>query len=123
MLSSQLFTRLKQEQESGGGLHHGVQTFTGIRELARRFALTFGDLIKFREGVVLIHWSVPRCLAVCYQDPSVTLSVWVVRRNGIEFVFQEFSQTPETPAPPNLPYLAILSEFSCKLLKPDKRTV
>lgn len=47
----------------------------------------------------------------------------VVHRNGIEFVFQEFSQTPETPAPPYLSYLAILSEFSCKLLKPDKKTV
>lgn len=53
----------------------------------------------------------------------MTLSVCVVHRNGIEFVFQEFIQTPETPAPPNLSYLAILSEFSCKLLKPDKKTV
>ncbi|TKS66942.1 Cohesin subunit SA-2 SCC3 -like protein 2 [Collichthys lucidus] len=43
--------------------------------------------------------------------------------NGIEFVFQEFSQTPETSTPPYLSYLTILSEFSSKLLKPDKRTV
>ncbi|XP_028447448.1 cohesin subunit SA-2 isoform X4 [Perca flavescens] len=95
----QLFVRLKQEQESGGRAHPGVQTFTCIKELARRFALTFGDLVKFRECVVMIH------------------------RNGIEFVFQEFSQTPETPTPPYLSYLTILSEFSGKLLKPDKKTV
>ncbi|XP_074551009.1 cohesin subunit SA-2 [Halichoeres trimaculatus] len=95
----QLVIRLKREQESGGRAHPGVQTFTSIKELARRFALTFGDLVKFRECVVMIH------------------------RNGIEFVFQEFSQTPETPTPPYLSYLTILSEFSCKLLRPDKKTV
>ncbi|KAM7407077.1 hypothetical protein PAMA_003009 [Pampus argenteus] len=95
----QLFVRLKREQESGGRPQPGVQTFTSIKELARRFALTFGDLVKFRECVVMIH------------------------RNGIEFVFQEFSQTPETPTPPYLSYLTILGEFSSKLLKPDKKTV
>uniref|UniRef100_A0A3Q3N2W7 Cohesin subunit SA n=1 Tax=Labrus bergylta TaxID=56723 RepID=A0A3Q3N2W7_9LABR len=95
----QLFVRLKREQESGGRAHPGVQTFTSIKELARRFALTFGDLVKFRECVVVIH------------------------RNGIEFVFQEFTQTPETPTPLYLYYLTILSEFSSKLLKPDKKTV
>ncbi|XP_042339100.1 cohesin subunit SA-2-like, partial [Plectropomus leopardus] len=95
----QLFVRLRREQESGGRAHPGIQTFTSIKELARRFALTFGDLVKFRECIVMIH------------------------RNGIEFVFQEFSQTPETPTPPYLSYLTILSEFSSKLLKPDKKTV
>ncbi|XP_028289586.1 cohesin subunit SA-2 [Parambassis ranga] len=95
----QLFVRLKREQESGGRAQPGVQTFTSIKELARRFALTFGDLVKFRECVVMIH------------------------RNGIEFVFQEFSQTPETATPPYLSYLTILSEFSSKLLKPDKKAV
>uniref|UniRef100_A0A3Q1CT02 Cohesin subunit SA n=1 Tax=Amphiprion ocellaris TaxID=80972 RepID=A0A3Q1CT02_AMPOC len=95
----QLFMQLKREQESGGRSHPGVQTFTSIKELARRFALTFGDLVKFRECVVMIH------------------------RNGIEFVFQEFSQTPGTATPPYLSYLTILSEFSSKLLKPDKKTV
>uniref|UniRef100_A0AAQ6IJ25 Cohesin subunit SA n=1 Tax=Anabas testudineus TaxID=64144 RepID=A0AAQ6IJ25_ANATE len=94
-----LVLSLQQEQESGGQAHPGVQTFTSIKELARRFALTFGDLVKFRECVVVIH------------------------RNGIEFVFQEFNQTPETPTPPYLSYLTILSEFSSKLLKPDKKTV
>ncbi|XP_077392546.1 cohesin subunit SA-2 isoform X2 [Festucalex cinctus] len=93
----QLFVRLKRGQEAGGSPHvqQGVQTFTSIRELARRFALTFGDLVKFRECVVLIH------------------------RSGIEFVFQDF----ESSTPTFLHYLSILAEFSSKLLKPDKRTV
>uniref|UniRef100_I3JID2 Cohesin subunit SA n=1 Tax=Oreochromis niloticus TaxID=8128 RepID=I3JID2_ORENI len=95
----QLFVRLKQEQERGGRPHPGVQTFTSIKELARRFALTFGDLVKFRECVVLIH------------------------RNGIEFVFQDFTQTPDSSTPLYLSYLTILSEFSSKLLKPDKKAV
>ncbi|KAK9538177.1 hypothetical protein VZT92_005729 [Zoarces viviparus] len=95
----QLFVRLKREQESGARAHPGVQTFTSIKELARRFALTFGDLIKFRECVVVIH------------------------RNGIEFVFQEFGQTPDAPTPPYLSYLTILGEFSSKLLKQDKKIV
>ncbi|XP_028992474.1 cohesin subunit SA-2 [Betta splendens] len=95
----QLFMRLKKEQESGRKAQPGVQTFTSIKELARRFALTFGDLVKFRECVVMIH------------------------RNGIEYVFQGFSQTPEAPTPPYLSFLTILSEFSSKLLKPDKKTV
>ncbi|KAM4731632.1 cohesin subunit SA-2 isoform 3-T3 [Anableps anableps] len=95
----QLFVQLKREQESGGRAHSGVQTFTCIKELARRFALTFGDLVKFRECLVMIH------------------------RNGVEFVFQEFRQTPDNATPPYLSYLTILSEFSNKLLKPDKKTV
>ncbi|KAM9709739.1 cohesin subunit SA-2 isoform 2-T2 [Menidia menidia] len=95
----ELFVRLKREQDSGGRGHPGVQTFTSIKELARRFALTFGDPVKFRECVVMIH------------------------RNGIEFVFQEFGQSPEAATPPHLPYLTILSEFSSKLLRPDKKTM
>uniref|UniRef100_A0A667ZTM6 Cohesin subunit SA n=1 Tax=Myripristis murdjan TaxID=586833 RepID=A0A667ZTM6_9TELE len=95
----QLFALLKQEQESGGRAHPGVQTFTSIKELARRFSLTFGDPFKFRESIVMIH------------------------RNGIEFVFQGFVQTPDVSSPPYLSYLTILSEFSSKLLRPDKKAV
>ncbi|XP_054642588.1 cohesin subunit SA-2 isoform X2 [Dunckerocampus dactyliophorus] len=97
----QLFVRLHRMQDGGGTprLHQGVQTFTSIKELARRFALSFGDHVKFRECVVLIH------------------------RTGIQFVFQDFVQTPESSTPAYLSYLSILAEFSSKLLKPDKRTV
>ncbi|XP_037542617.1 cohesin subunit SA-2 [Nematolebias whitei] len=95
----QLFVALRREQESSSRAQPEVQTFSSIKELARRFALTFGDVVKFRECVVMIH------------------------RNGIEFVFQESLQAPDAAAPLYLSYLTILSEFSSKLLKPDKKTV
>lgn len=44
-------------------------------------------------------------------------------RDGIEFVFQGFVQHSEKHSPPYLSYLTILSEFSSKLLKPDKKTM
>lgn len=95
----QLFLRLKHEQESEGRPHPGLQTFTSIKELARRFAMSFGDLMKFRECVVMIH------------------------RSGIDFVFQGFTQTLNTQTPAHVTFLYILSEFSSKLLKPDKKTM
>lgn len=76
----QLFVRLKREQESGGGgvrAQPGVQTFTSIKELARRFALTFGDLVKFRECVVMIH----RSAAVPFMLGSVFLAFGVLCLN------------------------------------------
>ncbi|CAB1346790.1 unnamed protein product [Coregonus sp. 'balchen'] len=94
----QLFLRLKQEQDSGVTCSSGVQTFSSIKELARRFSLTFGwDQTKSRESLAMIH------------------------RDGIEFVFQGFVQRAEKPSPPYLSYLTILSEFSSKLLRPDKK--
>uniref|UniRef100_A0A3P8Y0M1 Cohesin subunit SA n=1 Tax=Esox lucius TaxID=8010 RepID=A0A3P8Y0M1_ESOLU len=96
----QLFLRLKQEQDSGVACSLGVQTFSSIKELARRFSLTFGwDQTKSRESLALIH------------------------RDGIEFVFQGLVQKAERPSSPHLSYLTILSEFSSKLLRPDKKTV
>ncbi|XP_071489542.1 cohesin subunit SA-1-like [Diadema antillarum] len=72
-----------------------------IKELARRFSLTFGlDQIKTRDAVAALH------------------------KEGIQF-----SLTPlEDPAneygpPPNVGYLEILTEFSSKLMRQDKRTV
>ncbi|KAJ8012485.1 hypothetical protein DPEC_G00043300 [Dallia pectoralis] len=96
----QLFLRLKQDQDSGVACRAGAQTFSSIKELARRFSLTFGwDQTKSRESLALIH------------------------RDGIEFVFQGFVQKAEKPSSPHLSYLTILSEFSSKLLRPDKKTV
>uniref|UniRef100_A0A8B9LQ78 Cohesin subunit SA n=1 Tax=Astyanax mexicanus TaxID=7994 RepID=A0A8B9LQ78_ASTMX len=95
----QLYLRLKQEQDSGNPCSSGVQTYSSIKELARRFSLTFGwDQIKFRESLAMIH------------------------RDGIEFVFQGFVQESEKHSPPNISYLTILSEFSmycvaCKLFQ------
>ncbi|MBN3295759.1 STAG2 protein, partial [Amia calva] len=96
----QLFLRLKQEQDSGKVCSSSIQTFSSIKELARRFSLTFGwDQIKSRESIAMIH------------------------RDGIEFVFRGFVQTGERHSPPYISYLTILSEFSSKLLRPDKKTV
>ncbi|KAL7881570.1 hypothetical protein AOLI_G00084180 [Acnodon oligacanthus] len=96
----QLYLRLKQEQDSGNTCSSAVQTYSSIKELARRFSLTFGwDQIKFRESLAMIH------------------------RDGIEFVFQGFVPESEKHSPPNISYLTILSEFSGKLLKPDKKTI
>ncbi|XP_061647356.1 cohesin subunit SA-2 isoform X2 [Phyllopteryx taeniolatus] len=93
----QPFARLERERDAGGPppVRRGVRTLGGLKELAKRLALTFGDLVKLRECVVLIH------------------------RSGIEFVFLDFGRS----APAFLPYLSVLAEFSSKLLKPDKRTV
>ncbi|KAL2081341.1 hypothetical protein ACEWY4_023194 [Coilia grayii] len=97
----QLYLRLRQEQEGRrSGRRWDVQTYSSIKELARRFSLTFGwDQIKSRESLAMIH------------------------RDGIDFVFQGFVQHSEKHVPLNITYLTILSEFSSKLLKPDKKTV
>ncbi|XP_051566176.1 cohesin subunit SA-2 isoform X2 [Myxocyprinus asiaticus] len=96
----QLYLRLKQEQDRGNTCSSRIQTYSSIKELARRFSLTFGwDQIKSRESLAMIH------------------------RDGIEFVFKGFIQQSEKHSPPYISYLTILSEFSSKLLKPDKKTV
>lgn len=96
----QLYLRLKQEQDRGNTCSSRVQTYSSIKELARRFSLTFGwDQIKSRESLAMIH------------------------RDGIEFVFKGFVQQSEKHSPPHISYLIILSEFSSKLLKPDKKTI
>ncbi|XP_066477866.1 cohesin subunit SA-2-like isoform X2 [Tiliqua scincoides] len=75
-------------------------TFNNIKELARRFSLTFGwDQVKSRESVAMIH------------------------KEGIEFAFQGAAAMEAKCLPRNLNFLIILCEFSNKLLKPDKRLV
>ncbi|XP_078065184.1 cohesin subunit SA-1 isoform X1 [Mustelus asterias] len=94
----QLFNELVQEQ--GPNLDRSSAHVSGIKELARRFALTFGlDQIKTREAVATLH------------------------KDGIEFAFKYPNPNgPEYP-PPNLAFLEILGEFSSKLLRQDKKTV
>ncbi|KTF94023.1 hypothetical protein cypCar_00009256 [Cyprinus carpio] len=88
-------TRQMDKMESARTLVQCLQ-----QELARRFSLTFGwDQIKSRESLAMIH------------------------RDGIEFVFKGFVQQSEKHSPPYISYLTILSEFSSKLLKPDKKTI
>lgn len=75
--------------------------FQSLKELAKRFALSFGlDNHKNRDAVAALH------------------------REGIHFTFNTI-ENPENPLgqPPNLPFLEILSEFSNKLIRQDKKTV
>uniref|UniRef100_A0AAY4EWZ2 SCD domain-containing protein n=1 Tax=Denticeps clupeoides TaxID=299321 RepID=A0AAY4EWZ2_9TELE len=93
-----LFNELVQDQ--GPNLDRTSSHVSGIKELARRFALTFGlDQIKTREAVATLH------------------------KDGIEFAFKY--QNPKGPdfPPPNLAFLEVLCEFSSKLLRQDKKTV
>ncbi|KAI4872694.1 hypothetical protein NFI96_032481, partial [Prochilodus magdalenae] len=94
----QLFNELIQDQ--GPNLDRTSSHVSGLKELARRFALTFGlDQIKTREAVATLH------------------------KDGIEFAFK--FQNPKGPdcPPPNLAFLEVLCEFSSKLLRQDKKTV
>ncbi|XP_060625830.2 cohesin subunit SA-2-like [Anolis sagrei] len=100
----QLFQKFVESQDDTASSTTSMDVFSvsfvNIKELARRFSLTFGwDQVKSRESVAMIH------------------------KEGIEFAFQGAATAEEKSLPPNLNFLVILSEFSNKLLKPDKRLV
>uniref|UniRef100_A0A8B9CMK6 Cohesin subunit SA n=1 Tax=Anser brachyrhynchus TaxID=132585 RepID=A0A8B9CMK6_9AVES len=89
-----------ESQDGSTGVDLASASFTNMKELARRFSLTFGwDQVKSRESVAMIH------------------------KEGIEFAFQGATGTDGKCFPPNLSFLLIISEFSYKLLKPDKKLV
>ena len=76
------------------------QDFSDLKELAKRFALSFGlDAIKNREAVTGLH------------------------RAGILFAALFSSNGDDSIVPPNLLFLEILNEFTNKLLKQDKKPV
>lgn len=56
-------------------------------------------------------------------DCSSLSEVCLLFRDGIEFAFKEQSPQGEGGPPLNLAFLDILSEFSSKLLRQDKKTV
>ncbi|NXB21689.1 STAG2 protein, partial [Rhagologus leucostigma] len=96
----QLFQTHTESQDSSSGVDFSSASFTNIKELARRFSLTFGwDQVKSRESIAMIH------------------------KEGIEFAFQGATGVDGKCLPRNLSFLVIISEFSNKLLKPDKRLV
>uniref|UniRef100_A0A3B4GWU9 Cohesin subunit SA n=1 Tax=Pundamilia nyererei TaxID=303518 RepID=A0A3B4GWU9_9CICH len=75
--------------ELGFNFDRSSSAFCGIKELARRFSLTFGlDQLKTREAIAMLH------------------------KDGIEFAFKEPSPQGEGSPPLNLAFLDILSEFS-----------
>ncbi|XP_041949814.1 cohesin subunit SA-2a [Alosa sapidissima] len=94
----QLFNEMLSEL--GCNIDRSSAAFCGIKELARRFSLTFGlDQVKTREAIAMLH------------------------KDGIEFAFKEPSPQGEGNPPLHLSFLDILSEFSSKLLRQDKKTV
>uniref|UniRef100_A0A4W4H024 Cohesin subunit SA n=1 Tax=Electrophorus electricus TaxID=8005 RepID=A0A4W4H024_ELEEL len=94
----QLFNELVQDQ--GPNLDRTSSHVSGIKELARRFALTFGlDQIKTREAVATLH------------------------KDGIDFAFKFPNPKGAEYPPTNLAFLEVLCEFSSKLLRQDKKTV
>uniref|UniRef100_A0A3P8ZIB6 Cohesin subunit SA n=1 Tax=Esox lucius TaxID=8010 RepID=A0A3P8ZIB6_ESOLU len=94
----QLFNEMLSEL--GTGFDRSSSAFCGIKELARRFSLTFGlDQVKTRDAIAMLH------------------------KDGIEFAFKEPSPQGEGNPPVYLAFLDILSEFSSKLMRQDKRTV
>ncbi|NXY27784.1 STAG2 protein, partial [Pomatorhinus ruficollis] len=96
----QLFQTHVESQDSSSGVDFSSPSFANIKELARRFSLTFGwDQVKSRESIAMIH------------------------KEGIEFAFQGATGVDGKCLPPNLSFLIIITEFSNKLLKPDKRLV
>uniref|UniRef100_A0A8C1J922 Cohesin subunit SA n=1 Tax=Cyprinus carpio TaxID=7962 RepID=A0A8C1J922_CYPCA len=94
----QLFNEMLSDL--GPSFDRSSSAFCGIKELARRFSLTFGlDQLKTREAIAMLH------------------------KDGIEFAFKEPNPQGEGHPPLNLAFLDILSEFSSKLMRQDKRTV
>ena len=91
-----LYNEIAEKEEK---VIRNSEEFTAIKELAKRFALSFGlDAVKNREAITALH------------------------RQGILFAVSDCAEDPTGP-PPNLSYLEILSEFTNKLLKQDKKVV
>ncbi|XP_044729808.1 cohesin subunit SA-1 [Chrysoperla carnea] len=92
-----MFTAL-QQQNPKVNTH---EDFTALKELAKRFALSFGlDAVKNREAIASLH------------------------RAGILFAVKNTERLDDpTSPPPHLAFLEILTEFTNKLLKQDKRVV
>uniref|UniRef100_A0A667ZN53 Cohesin subunit SA n=1 Tax=Myripristis murdjan TaxID=586833 RepID=A0A667ZN53_9TELE len=79
----QLFNEMLSEL--GHGFDRSSSAFCGIKELARRFSLTFGlDQVKTRDAIAMLH------------------------KDGIEFAFKEPSPQGEGSTPLNLAFLDIL---------------
>jgi len=96
-----LFSDVVQSQ--GGRVDPKSTEFGFIKDLARRFALSFGlDQTKNRDAVARLH---------------IEGQMFAVNRTAVNV-----ATDPHEP-PPNFAFLEILAEFSAKLMKQDKKTV
>ncbi|XP_030884481.1 cohesin subunit SA-3 [Leptonychotes weddellii] len=92
----QLYTELLQEQGPQG--LNELPAFNEMRDLARRFALSFGpQQLQNRDLVVTLH------------------------KEGIKFSLSEPPPAGSSGQPPNLAFLELLSEFSPRLFHQDKQ--
>ncbi|XP_058536700.1 cohesin subunit SA-3 [Ochotona princeps] len=92
----QLYTELLQEQGPQGLSESPA--FSEMRDLARRFALSFGpQQLQNRDLVVMLH------------------------KEGIKFSLSELPPAGSSSQPPNLAFLELLSEFSPRLFHQDKQ--
>ncbi|XP_053411469.1 cohesin subunit SA-3 [Nycticebus coucang] len=92
----QLYTELLQEQGPQG--LNELPAFIEMRDLARRFALSFGpQQLQNRDLVVMLH------------------------KEGIKFSLSELPPAGSSDQPPNLAFLELLSEFSPRLFHQDKQ--
>ncbi|KAF3813942.1 hypothetical protein GH733_017974, partial [Mirounga leonina] len=92
----QLYTELLQEQGPQG--LNELPAFSEMRDLARRFALSFGpQQLQNRDLVVTLH------------------------KEGIKFSLSEPPPAGSSGQPPNLAFLELLSEFSPRLFHQDKQ--
>nr|XP_055196563.1 cohesin subunit SA-3 [Nyctereutes procyonoides] len=92
----QLYTELLQEQGPQG--LNELPAFGEMRDLARRFALSFGpQQLQNRDLVVTLH------------------------KEGIKFSLSEPPPPGSSSQPPNLAFLELLSEFSPRLFHQDKQ--
>ncbi|XP_051031599.1 LOW QUALITY PROTEIN: cohesin subunit SA-3-like, partial [Phodopus roborovskii] len=92
----QLYTELMQEQGPQGLTE--LPAFIEMRDLARRFALSFGpQQLHNRDLVVMLH------------------------KEGIKFSLSELPPAGSSREPPNLAFLELLSEFSPRLFHQDKQ--
>ncbi|XP_062945881.1 cohesin subunit SA-3 [Cynocephalus volans] len=92
----QLYTELLQEQGPQG--LNELPAFIEMRDLARRFALSFGpQQLQNRDLVVMLH------------------------KEGIKFSLSELPIAGSSGQPPNLAFLELLSEFSPRLFHQDKQ--
>ncbi|XP_052024081.1 cohesin subunit SA-3 [Apodemus sylvaticus] len=92
----QLYTELIQEQGPQGLTE--LPAFIEMRDLARRFALSFGpQQLHNRDLVVMLH------------------------KEGIKFSLSELPPAGSSREPPNLAFLELLSEFSPRLFHQDKQ--
>ena len=95
------FREIRSLQNNEPIINRNTVEFHSLKELAKRFALSFGlDALKNREAVTALH------------------------REGILLACNPLENPADpTGPPPNLSFLEILTEFSNKLLKQDKKVV